>query len=328
MGGIVHLMKKILLGTLLVEGTGAVLLSLRFCEEHGFWRGIYYGIFHSVSAFCNAGFDLMGYQGEYSSLVNYSGDWLVNLTIMALVIIGGIGFIVWDDVTRHGIHFRKYRLHSKIVLVTSTVLVFGGAFLYYLFEAGNLAKDLGPGETFLTCLFDSVTMRTAGFNTTDVAGLSDGSKLLSVMLMFIGGSPGSTAGGVKTTTILVLFLYVRANMKRTRGVNIFQRRIGDDTIKRASAVACTNMLLALMAALFICGTQGLDLRDVLLETFSAISTVGVSAGITRDLTLISQAVVILLMYCGRVGSLSMALSFSEKKKILPYELPEEKILIG
>ena len=242
MGGIVHLMKKILLGTLLVEGTGAVLLSLRFCEEHGFWRGIYYGIFHSVSAFCNAGFDLMGYQGEYSSLVNYSGDWLVNLTIMALVIIGGIGFIVWDDVTRHGIHFRKYRLHSKIVLVTSTVLVFGGAFLYYLFEAGNLAKDLGPGETFLTCLFDSVTMRTAGFNTTDVAGLSDGSKLLSVMLMFIGGSPGSTAGGVKTTTILVLFLYVRANMKRTRGVNIFQRRIGDDTIKRASAVACTNML--------------------------------------------------------------------------------------
>lgn len=328
MGGIVHLMKKILMGTLLVEGTGAVLLSLRFCEEHGFWRGIYYGIFHSVSAFCNAGFDLMGYQGEYSSLVNYSGDWLVNLTIMALVIIGGIGFIVWDDVTRHGIHFRKYRLHSKIVLVTSTVLVFGGAFLYYLFEAGNLAKDLGPGETFLTCLFDSVTMRTAGFNTTDVAGLSDGSKLLSVMLMFIGGSPGSTAGGVKTTTILVLFLYVRANMKRTRGVNIFQRRIGDDTIKRASAVACTNMLLALMAALFICGTQGLDLRDVLLETFSAISTVGVSAGITRDLTLISQAVVILLMYCGRVGSLSMALSFSEKKKILPYELPEEKILIG
>ena len=270
----------------------------------------------------------MGYQGEYSSLVNYSGDWLVNLTIMALVIIGGIGFIVWDDVTRHGIHFRKYRLHSKIVLVTSTVLVFGGAFLYYLFEAGNLAKDLGPGETFLTCLFDSVTMRTAGFNTTDVAGLSDGSKLLSVMLMFIGGSPGSTAGGVKTTTILVLFLYVRANMKRTRGVNIFQRRIGDDTIKRASAVACTNMLLALLAALFICGTQGLDLRDVLLETFSAISTVGVSAGITRDLTLISQAAVILLMYCGRVGSLSMALSFSEKKKILPYELPEEKILIG
>lgn len=327
-GGIIHLAKKILLGTFLVEGTGAVLLSIRFCGELGLVRGIYYGIFHSISAFCNAGFDLMGYQEEYSSLVRYSGDWLVNLTIISLIVIGGIGFIVWDDVTRHGLHFKRYRVHSKIVLVTSAVLMFGGAFLFYLFEADNLAKGMGPGEAFLTCLFDAVTPRTAGFNTTDIASLTDSSKLLSIILMFIGGSPGSTAGGIKTTTVLVLLLYVRANIKRTRGVNIFKRRIDDDAIKRASAVASTNLLLALAATLLICGNQSLDLRDVLLETFSAISTVGMSTGITRDLTLLSQLAVIILMYCGRVGSLSMALSFSEKKKISPYELPEEKILIG
>lgn len=327
-GGIIHLAKKILFGTLLVEGTGAVLLSLRFCGQLGFLRGIYYGIFHSVSAFCNAGFDLMGYQGEYSSLVNYSGDWLVNLTIVSLIVIGGIGFLVWDDVTKKGIHFRKYRVHSKIVLTATAVLIFGGTLLFYLFEAGNLAKDMGVGETFLTCLFDAVTPRTAGFNTTDIASLTDGSKLLSILLMFIGGCPGSTAGGIKTTTIVVLLLHVRANVKRTRGVNIFRRRIDDDAVKRASAVAVTNLLLALTAALVICGNQSLDLRDVLLETFSAISTVGMSTGITRELTLISQIAVILLMYCGRVGSLSMALSFTEKKKISPYELPEEKILIG
>ena len=187
---------------------------------------------------------------------------------------------------------------------------------------------MGPGETFLTCMFDSVTPRTAGFNTTDIAGLSDSSKLLSIILMFIGGSPGSTAGGIKTTTFVVFLLYVRANIKRTRGVNIFRRRIDEDAIKKASAVACTNLVLALSAALLICTVQGMDLRDVLLETFSAISTVGMSTGITRDFVTVSKAAVIVLMYCGRVGSLSMALSFTEKKKMSPVELPEEKILIG
>lgn len=327
-GGIVHLVKKILMGTLIIEGTGALLLSIRFCGELGFARGIYYGIFHSISAFCNAGFDLMGYQGEFSSLVNYSGDWLVNLTIMSLVIIGGIGFLVWDDLTQKKFRFRKYRVHTKIVLITTFILVFGGALLFCLFESGNLARGMGPGETFLTCMFDSVTPRTAGFNTTDIAQLSDSSKLLSIILMFIGGSPGSTAGGIKTTTFVVFLLYVRANIKRTRGVNIFRRRIDEDAIKKASAVACTNLVLALSAALLICGVQGMDLRDVLLETFSAISTVGMSTGITRDFVTVSKAAVIVLMYCGRVGSLSMALSFTEKKKMSPVELPEEKILIG
>jgi trk system potassium uptake protein TrkH len=321
-------MRKILIGTFFIEGVGAILLSIRFCGELGFVRGVYYGIFHSISAFCNAGFDLMGYQGAYNSMVNYSGDWLVNLTLVVLILTGGIGFLVWDDITRNGLHFKKYMVHTKIVLTTSAVLVVGGTFLFYLFERNNLASGMGAGETFLTCLFDAVTPRTAGFNTTDIAQLTDASKMLTVILMFIGGCPGSTAGGIKTTTFLVMILYVRASIKRTRGVNIFKRRLDDDSIKRASAVACTNLTLALIATLVICGNQSLDLRDVMLETFSAMSTVGMSTGITRELTVISQITIIFLMYAGRVGSLSMALSFTEKKKTSPYELPEEKILIG
>jgi len=192
----------------------------------------------------------------------------------------------------------------------------------------SINTDMDMKGKILASMFGAVTPRTAGFNTVDTGAYTEGTRLLTVLLMFIGGSPGSTAGGIKTTTFLVLLLYVRANIKRTRGVNIFRRRIDDDAIKRASGVACTNMLLALTAALIICGNQALDLRDVLLETVSAISTVGMSTGITRELTAISQFAVILLMYSGRVGSLSMALSFTERKKISPYELPEEKILIG
>lgn len=327
-GGIVRMMKKICLGTLLVEGMGAILLSIRFCGEHGFLKGIYYGIFHSVSAFCNAGFDLMGYQGAYSSMVNYSADWLVNLTLVALILIGGIGFLVWDDITTKKWRFFRYRLHTKMVLIMTAVLVAGGTFLFYLFERNNLAAGMGAGETFLTCLFDAVTPRTAGFNTTDIAGLSDAGKLLSLILMFIGGNPGSTAGGIKTTTALVFILYMWSNITKSRGITLFHRRIDEDAIKRASSIACTNLMLALTAMLIICGIQPLDLRDVALETVSAISTVGMSTGITRDLNQISRFVVIVLMYCGRVGSLSIIVSFTEKRKAAAIKYPEEKILIG
>ena len=327
-GDILGMVRKIFIGTLCVEGIGAVLLSIRFCQELGLAKGIYYGIFHSISAFCNAGFDLMGYQGAYSSMVNYSADWLVTLTLVFLILTGGIGFLVWDDISEKKWKFRRYRLHTKIVLMMTVVLVVGGTFLFYLFERNNLAAGMGPGETFLTCLFDAVTPRTAGFNTTDIAGLSDAGKLLSIILMFIGGNPGSTAGGVKTTTILIFLLYMWSSITKSRGITIFRRRIDDDAIKRASSVACTNMLLALTAMLIICGGQGLDLRDVALETVSAISTVGMSTGITRDLNLVSRLAVMVLMFCGRVGSLSILVSFTEKKKASAVEYPEEKILIG
>lgn len=326
LGGIVKLMREILMGTLIVEGAGAILLSLRFVEELGPVRGIYYGIFHSVSAFCNAGFDLMGYKEPYCSLTPYAGDWLVNLTVVALIVIGGIGFLVWDDIIRNRYHFRRYRLHTKIVLVTTAVLIGAGTLLFYVFERENLAA--GPGETFLTCLFDAVTPRTAGFNTTDIGAQTDASKLLGMILMFIGGSPGSTAGGIKTTTFLVFLLYMRSNILRTRGITLFRRKIEDTAIKRAATIACTNLMLAVSAMLIICSTQGLDLRDVALETISAISTVGMSTGITRELNGISRVAVIVLMYCGRVGSLSVLVSFTDRRKTSPVEFPEEKILIG
>lgn len=328
LGGIVKLMREILFGTLVVEGVGALLLSLRFSRDLGAARGVYYGIFHSVSAFCNAGFDLMGYQEPYNSLSGYSADWVVNLTIVALIVIGGIGFLVWDDVVKNKHHVKKYRLHTKIVLATTAILIGAGTLLFYVFERENLARGLGPSETFLTCLFDAVTPRTAGFNTTDIAAQTDASKLLSMILMFIGGSPGSTAGGIKTTTFLVFLLYMRSNILRTRGITLFHRKIEDAAIKRAATIACTNLMLAVGAMLIICGVQGLDLRDVALETISAISTVGMSTGITRELNSISRLAVIVLMYCGRVGSLSVLVSFTDRRKTSPVEFPEEKILIG
>lgn len=247
-GGVVRLAKKIIIGTCIFEGTGAVLLAIRFIPQFGFFRGLFYGIFHSISAFCNAGFDLMGGQTPYSSFVAYYDDWLVNFVIMSLIIIGGIGFIVWDDLSRNKLHFRKYMLQTKIVLVTTAILVFGGGLLFYLLERNHLLVGMNTSGKILTSLFSSVTARTAGFNTTDTAALTDGSKLLTIILMFIGGSPGSTAGGIKTTTLVVLLLCVHSNIKQTYGINIFGRRLENDAVKRAGTILTINLLLAVTAA--------------------------------------------------------------------------------
>lgn len=327
-GGVVKLAKKIILGTFLFEVCGALLLSIRFVPQYGFWRGIYYGIFHSISAFCNAGFDLMGNQEAYSSFVSYYDDWLINLVFMALIIIGGIGFIVWDDVSKHKLHMRKYMLQTKLVLLSTVILVFGGALLIFIFERNGLMSDMTTGGKIWSSIFGSVTARTAGFNTIDVASMSDGGKLLTMMLMFIGGSPGSTAGGVKTTTIVVLLLYVCASIKRTYGVNAFGRRLEDDAIKRASTIFTINMFLALTAALAIMAIQPMSMSDVLFETFSAIGTVGMTTGITRELEPVSRLVIIILMYCGRIGSLSFALAFTQRKKVAHVQQPVERIAVG
>ncbi len=327
-GGIVRLVRKITIGTLVIEGAGAVLLAARFVPQMGWIEGICNGIFHSISAFCNAGFDLMGKTEEYSSLVSYSGDFLVNITVMALIIIGGIGFLVWDDLQKKKLRFKEYLLHTKIVLVVTAVLIFGGAFLIYLFEKENLMADMGAGEKILTSLFASVTARTAGFNTIDVGGMSASSKLVTVVLMFIGGSPGSTAGGIKTTTFAVMLIFVWANLRGSHGSNIFGRRLEEEEIRKASIVVTINLLLAVAAAVILCGMQSLPMEDILLEVFSAIGTVGMSSGITRQLNVVSKIVIILLMYCGRIGSMTFALSFTERKKVAPVQLPAEKIIIG
>lgn len=329
-GGIIKLTRKIIKGTFLIEGIGALILGIRFSlqPELGFLRGMYYGIFHAISAFCNAGFDLMGYQEEYISLMNYSSDFVVNITVMLLVVIGGIGFIVWDDLTRKGLKFRRYMLHTKIVLVSTAVLLVSGAVMFWFLERNHLLAGRGAAEQLLCSMFASVTARTAGFNTVDLAQLTDAGKFLNVILMFIGGSPGSTAGGIKTTTIVVILMYIWSNMKHTYGCNLFGRRLDNESIVKASAVFCTNLFLAVAAVLIISAVQILPVADVLLEVFSAIGTVGMSTGITRELILPARIVIIALMYCGRIGSLSFALSFTQKKRMAPVQRPMEQINIG
>lgn len=327
-GRIMELSRTIVLGTLGFELGGAALLSIRFIPEFGLGRGLWYSIFHSVSAFCNAGFDLMGIKAQFSSLLSYSDDWLVCLTIMSLITIGGLGFLVWDDIRRCGLRFKRYELQTKLVLIFSATLIFGGALLFFLIERNKMNAGMPLGKQILVSLFSSVTPRTAGFNSVDTAALSPASKLLTVILMFIGGSPGSTAGGIKTTTLAVILITLYSGIRGRRGTYIFGRKIPDDAMKRAGTVAATNLILGLGCAILILSTQGLPMDDVLLEVFSAMGTVGMSTGITRELSTLSAVAVALLMYFGRVGSVSFAMALLERKSDPPVTYPEEQITVG
>ncbi len=326
--GLVRLTKRVIFGTLLFELSGAIILAICFAPKTGWSRGIYYGIFHSISAFCNAGFDLMGRYEPFSSLTGYRTHPVVMITVMLLITIGGIGFFVWNDLLEHRLHFRKYALHTKIVLTATLVLTFGGALIFYALESNRLFSEMALHEKMLNALFCSVTPRTAGFNTIDVNAMTDASKLFTVILMFIGGAPGSTAGGVKVTTIVVLFIYIKATLTRTVGYNIFNRRLEDAALHKAAAIFCFNLTLAMFSTILLCALQNFNGVNALLETFSAIGTVGMTAGLTTHLNTLSRLVVILLMYLGRVGSLSFAMSFTDKKKIAHIMQPVEKINIG
>jgi len=326
-GGIIKLWKNIIYGTLLFEGIGAILLSFRFVPEFGL-RGIYYSIFHSISAFCNAGFDLMGRKEMYSSFVSYVSDPLVSLTLCGLIVVGSLGFIVWKDIASCRFNFKKYSLHTKLVIVVNIILIFGGAILLYFMESHNTIAEYNMPTKLLASLFGSVTTRTAGFNTVDTAALTPASKLLTMVLMFIGGSPGSTAGGIKTTTIAVILVFVYCNLRNSSGTNVFHRRISDDIIKKSLMVFMLNFSLAIVASLIIMSTSNLAFDDVLFETISAVSTVGMTTGITRDLNLIGRIVIMVLMYIGRIGSMTLALSFIQRPTLQPTTYPIEKITIG
>lgn len=328
LGGIVRLTKLIIKGTLLIEGIGALLLSIRFIPEFGFWEGIYYSIFHAVSAFCNAGFDLMGRFEAYSSLVRYTNDWLVNLTVISLILIGGLGFLVWNDLIKNRLAFRKYSLHTKMVLTALVVLVVVPSLLFWGLERSGVLGTLSPSGQFWGALFAAVTPRTAGFNTTDVAGMGDAGKILTLVLMLIGGNPGSTAGGVKTTTVMVLLCYIVSMIQHRDGVNVYGRRLEDGMIEKAAVVFTLTLTLAVTASFCICAVDRLPMSDVLLETFSAVNTVGMSTGITRQTGVFSRMVLIFLMYCGRIGSLSFALAFTDKRRKSSVRQPMERINIG
>lgn len=327
-GGVVRLVRRVIGGTFLFEMSGAFILTLRFLKDMDVLHAIYYGIFHSISAFCNAGFDLMGRYSPFSSITRFYNDPVVILTISALILIGGIGFFVWNDLREHGLHCRHYALQTKMVLSATAVCLIGGTLLFYLFEHNRLFAGMNFGEQLLNSFFCTVTPRTAGFNAVDNGALSESSKFLSIVFMFIGGAPGSTAGGVKVTTIFVLLLSVRSTLTRTTGTNIFGRRLEESVITKSVVVLMFQLTLALSATLAITSISGYPVIDVAFEAFSALDTVGMSTGITSSLSTSCHIILILLMYLGRLGSLSFALSFTDKKRIAHVMQPVEKINVG
>ena len=274
LAGGVKLVKHIIKGTFLFEGIGAVILSLVFIEDFGLLKGIYLGIFHSVSAFCNAGFDLLGIIEPYGSLTPYASNIVVNITIMILIIIGGLGFVVWQDLYEKKLHFRNYLLQTKIVLITSFIFIFGGAFLFYIFEYQHALASLSSEEAILASFFQSITCRTAGFNTIDVSHLKPATSLLMMLMMFVGGSPGSTAGGIKTTTFAVLIIFVYSTMTNKSEANAFNRRFDSKTIKKACSVFLINFIFIIISSFIIFNDQPhLPMQDTFFEIFSALGTV-------------------------------------------------------
>ena len=329
-GGIVRLVRRALYGTLLFELAGALLLALRFVPLLGPGRGVFYAVFHAVSAFCNAGFDLMGtVTGPFSSLESFVSDPLVNLVAVSLILLGGLGFFVWDDLIENKFRFRRLQLHTRVVLVITPVIVLVPACLFYVFEAGASMAGMSTGTRMLASLFSAVTPRTAGFDTVPTGELSPAGSLLTVLLMLTGGNPGSTAGGAKTTTMLVLLLLAVSILRREEDIRLFGRRLPEDLMRRACSIVIIYVSLAMLSTLAICAAQPeLALQDVIIEVFSAINTVGMSTGLTRELGTFARLIIILLMYAGRLGSLTFALLIARHPSPSPLRCPQERILIG
>jgi trk system potassium uptake protein TrkH len=326
--GSITLIKRIVIGTAIFETFGAILLSTRFCPQMGLSRGIYFAIFHSISAFCNAGFDLMGAFSQFGSFTMYSSDVIVNLTLMFLIFMGGIGFVVWNDFIECKFNIKKLNLHSKIVLSASAVIIIISTVLFYIFEKDNLFVHMSTGDAILASLFQSITTRTAGFNTINISELSNGSTLLSMILMFIGGNSGSTAGGIKVTTFLVVLLGSFASIRNTQSIVINKKKLEAETYRQAIAIFISYLTLIILGTLIISGVESFPFKAILFEVISALGTVGLSMGITTALSAISKIIIILLMYAGRVGIITISLAFTKREIKPQVERPVEKILIG
>ena len=328
-GGIVRMTGMILKVTLAVELAGAALLALSFCRTMNVGKGLWYALFHSVSAFCNAGFDLMGIKEPCSSLTAFTGDAIVNITLVLIILIGGIGFAIWNDVREHGLRINRYSQQSKIILVTSLVLVLGGfCFMFFYEFALPQWAELSPGQRTLAALFQTVTPRTAGFNTVDLNAMSGAGKLVMLCLMLIGGAPGSTAGGFKMTTIAVLLLCVRAAYRGRESAEAFGRRVPDQSIRNAAAVFMLYILLFVGVGIAICCIDGVGLMPALFEAASAVATVGLSLGITAQLSTVSHLLLILLMFFGRVGGLTLIYAVSTGDGPTGARLPMGRVTVG
>ena len=329
LGGAVRLAKQIFRVTFFLEGLGAVLLAFRFVPDFGWGRGLYVSVFHSISSFCNAGFDVLGKDfGPFCSLVPYAGDPLVNFVTLFLVVAGGLGFVVWQDLFQHRFHWKKYHLHTKIVLTVTVALLVVPALFFFVAERQGAYGQMPWPQAGMAALFQSMTYRTAGFSTVDAASLSTGSRLVGMMLMMIGGSPGSTAGGMKTTTFFVILMSLIAVLRNRRTLQVFGRRVDDDVLHRASAILLVYLSLVLGASVVLCCAQPFSVEQVLYESVSAVNTVGVSMGITPTLSALSKWVVIALMYFGRVGVLSILAAFAVTGRPPAVQYPAEHVAVG
>lgn len=328
-GGIVRLTGFVLKMVLLLESIGAILLALRFCPEVGLLRGIWYGVFHAISAFCNAGFDLFGVRSPFSSLTGHTGDPVVNLVVMLLIITGGLGFLTWHDIKTHKWHLHAYRLQSKLILAaTMVLLLLPGLFLFFYEFSQPQWADLSLQERIFAAAFQAVTPRTAGYNTVDLTQMSQPSQLLLVLLMLTGGAPGSTAGGFKVTTLAVLLLTTSAVIRRKSSAQCFGRRIAAEVLPRAVTIFFLYLSLCLLGTLLLCSLEEISLMQALFECASAIGTVGLSLGMTPDLGSVSKVILIFLMYLGRVGGLTLVFAIWTGGAMAPAQLPQEKVTVG
>ena len=310
MSGVVKLQKWVLLGSLSIQLLGAAVLLLRFWPEYGFRRALVWGIFHSISAFCNAGFDIFGSVAPGASVITFNNDPVVLITLMALVVLGGLGFFVWEELARLR-SLKKCSVYTKLVLVTSSVLILGGAAVILLLEWNNPGTlgDMPWGQKILNAFFQAVTLRTAGFAGVDQALLTDAGKAVSTVLMLVGGSSGSTAGGLKTVTFVVLLLFLWARARGRSTVQVFHRTVPREKVMDAMTIAGIMIVLAVFGAMFISATSPVSFTDSLFEAVSALATVGLTAGVTASLSIPAQFLIILFMYFGRVGILTISLGF-------------------
>ncbi len=329
-----QLVKRILVGTFAMEGIGAAILATQFVPIFGWGHGVYKSIFHSISAFCNAGFDLMGeYGGEFSSFISFNGNYVIGITLMMLIILGGIGFVVWGDMLNFATKKKRLSAYSKFVLVVTSILLFGGALLIGIFEWNNPATigEMGFGEKIMNCLFQSVSMRTAGFSMINNANLTQNSQLVSIALMFVGGASGSTAGGVKVATVGILFYTVFCVSIGKTEINIFKRRLSTNSFMRAVSIVVLQLFLVVISTMTVAYSMDADIMTVLYEMTSAGGTVGVSLGITPALNVFSKIVVMFMMYFGRVGILSVTCAIMvnlSQKNTSSVSYPDANMLVG
>ena len=324
MGGVVRLTGFILKATLLAELIGAVLLAPVLIRDFGWGRGIWMSFFTSISAFCNAGIDLFGIREPFSSVASYVADPVVNITLMVLIITGGLGFLTWDDIRTHGIHFKRYRMQSKVILVTSGLLILIPAIGFFFFEFAHLPMN----ERIWASLFQAISPRTAGMSTVDLNTMSESGKMSTIFLMLIGGSPGSTAGGMKTTTFAVLLGCTYAVFRKRDATQFFGRRIAQDVISSALTITFLYISLSVGAAIIISRIESLPLLTCMFETVSAVATVGLSLGITPQLSIVSKCILIGLMFFGRLGGLTLVYAALSGAKRQMGKLPLDQITVG